>query len=141
MPEDPRVVARTTAQPGRFLVSARTVHVVGDATPARGGTGEAFVAAEFMLSALATCGLAIVCDEARKQDSAMTAASVETTYTVDPDDRPRFRRLGMRFLFTGATQPEADALVRAFTDACPIYNTIARTTPTEVWGEILGESG
>jgi uncharacterized OsmC-like protein len=136
MPEDPRVVARTTDQPGRFLVSARSVHVVGDATPARGGAGEAFVAAEFMLAALANCGLAIVCDEARKRASAMTAAQVETTYTVDPDDRTRFRRLGMRFRFTGVAQAEADALARAFTDACPIYNTIARTTPSEVWAEV-----
>ncbi len=135
MPEDPRVTARATSQPGRFLVSARHVHVVGDATPARGGTGEAFVAAEFMLSALATCGLAIVCDEAGKRGLAPSATSVETTYTVDPDDRTRFRRLGMTFRFTGIAQTEADALVRAFTDACPIYNTIARTTPTEVWGE------
>jgi uncharacterized OsmC-like protein len=135
MPEDPRVTARTTDQPGRFLVSARSVHVVGDATPARGGSGEAFVAAEFMLAALANCGLAIVCDEARKRGNGMTAAAVETTYTVDPDDRTRFRRLGMQFRFTGIAQAEADALVRAFTDACPIYNTIARTTPTEVWGE------
>ncbi len=135
MAEDPRVVARATDQPGRFIVSARNVHVVGDATPNRGGTGEAFVAAEFMLGALANCGLAIVCDEARKRGLAPTATSVETTYTVDPDDRTRFRRLGMHFRFAGISQPDADALVRAFTDACPIYNTIARTTPNEVWGE------
>jgi len=136
MAEDPRVVARTTDQPGRFIVSARGVHVVGDATPNRGGTGEAFVAAEFMLSALANCGLAIVADEARKKGLGAPAITVETTYTVDPDDRTRFRRLGMRFHFAGLKQPDADALVRAFTDACPIYNTIARTTPTEVWGEV-----
>ena len=47
----------------------------------------------------------------------------------------RFRRLGMQFRFAGISQVEANALVQAFTDACPIYNTIARTTPTEVWGE------
>jgi uncharacterized OsmC-like protein len=135
MPEDPRVTARATEQPGRFIVSARNVHVVGDATPARGGLGEAFVAAEFMLAALANCGLAIVCDEARKRGLAPSATSVETTYTVDPDDRTRFRRLGMQFRFAGIAQSDATALVQAFTDACPIYNTIARTTPTEVWGE------
>ena len=133
--EDPRVVARTTGQPGRFLVSARAVHTVGDATAARGGPGEAFVAAEFMLSALATCGLAIVTDEARKRGDAVITTEVDTTYTVDPADPTRFSRLAMTFRFTGIAQAQADALVQAFTDRCPIYNTIARTTPTEVWGE------
>jgi uncharacterized OsmC-like protein len=136
MAVDPRVIARATDQPGRFIISARNVHLVGDATPARGGTGEAFVAAEFMLSALATCGLAIVTDEARKRGYKPSATTVDTTYTVDPDDTTRFRRVAMAYRFTGIAQPEADALVRAFTDRCPIYNTIARTTPTEVWGEI-----
>ena len=41
----------------------------------------------------------------------------------------------MQFGFAGIAQVEANALVQAFTDACPIYNTIARTTPTKVWGE------
>lgn len=132
---DPRVIARTTGQPGRFLVSARNVHTVGDATAARGGTGEAFVAAEFMLSALATCGLAIVTDEARKLGDKVTATTIDTTYTVDPQDSTRFSRVAMQFRFAGIDQAEADALVHAFTSRCPIYNTIARTTPTEVWGE------
>jgi len=135
MTDDPRVIARTTDQPGRFIISARSVHLVGDATAARGGTGEAFVAAEFMLSALATCALAIVTDEARKRDLKPTATLVDTSYTVDPDDNTRLRRLSMMFRFTALSQTEADALVRAFTDRCPIYNTIARTTPTEVWAE------
>jgi uncharacterized OsmC-like protein len=134
--EDPRVIARTTGQPGRFLVSARSVHTIGDATPARGGPGEAFVAAEFMLSALATCGLAIVTDEARKRGDKVTETVIDTTYTVDPADTTRFSRVAMQFRFTGIAQQQADALVRAFTDRCPIYNTIARTTPTEVWGEV-----
>ena len=133
--QDPRVIARTTGQPGRFLLSARTAHLVGDATPARGCAGEAFVAAEFMLSALATCGLAIVTDEARKSGVDVMSAEVDCTYTVDPADTTRFSRVAIQFRFSGITQPDADALVRAFTDRCPIYNTIARTTPTEVWGE------
>jgi uncharacterized OsmC-like protein len=132
---DPRVIARTTGQAGRFLVSARNVHTVGDATPARGGPGEAFVAAEFMLSALATCGLAIVTDEARKRGDTVAATEVDASYAVDAKDSTRFSRVAMRFRFTGIAQDAADALVRAFTDRCPIYNTIARTTPTEVWGE------
>ena len=135
MSHHPRVIARGTDQPGRFIISARNVHMVADASGARGGSGEALVAAELLLASLSACGLAIVPDEARKSASRMTSVTVDTTYQVDPQDRTRFQRLAMHFRFTGIAQPEADSLVRAFTDACPIYNTIARTTPTEVWGE------
>jgi hypothetical protein len=38
----------------------------------------------------------------------------------------------MAFRFQGVTQPEAEALVAAFVGQCPIYNTAARTTPTEI---------
>jgi uncharacterized OsmC-like protein len=137
MPADPKACARTTDQSGRFLVSARAVHIVADATPVRGGSGEALVAAELFLGSLATCGLAIVTDEAKKRGATLRAASVETTYTIDPDDKTRFRRVGMQFRLTGVTQAEATALVAAFTASCPIYNTVARTTPTEVWGEAV----
>ena len=50
----------------------------------------------------------------------------------------RAHRLQQRRLAVGQRPGDvADALVRAFTDRCPIYNTIARTTPTEVWGEAV----
>ena len=137
MPADPQVTARSTDQPGRFLVSARVVHIVADASPARGGTGEALVAAELFLSSLAACGLAIVTDVARTSGSTLRSASVDTTYTIDPDDKTRFRRVAMHFRFAGIAPAEATSLVAAFTGSCPIYNTIARTTPTEVWGEAV----
>jgi uncharacterized OsmC-like protein len=137
MPADPTATARTTDQPGRFLVSAREVHFVADASGARGGSGEALVAAELFLSSLAACGLAIVTDVARERGSTMRTATVDTTYTIDPDDKTRFRRVGMRFRLAGVNQEEATSLVAAFTTSCPIFNTIARTTPTEVWGEAI----
>ena len=137
MPADPTATARTTDQPGRFLLSARDVHFVADASSARGGTGEALVAAELFLSSLAACGLAIVTDVARKRGSTMRSATVNTTYRIDPDDKTRFRRVGMQFLLAGVTQDEATSLVAAFTASCPIYNTVARTTPTDVWSEAV----
>jgi uncharacterized OsmC-like protein len=137
MPADPQVTARSTDQPGRFLVSARTAHMVADASAARGGTGEALVAAELFLASLAACGLAIVTDVARKRGSTLRSASVDTTYTIDPDDKTRFRRVAMHFRFAGIAPAEATSLVASFTESCPIYNTIARTTPTEVWGEAI----
>jgi uncharacterized OsmC-like protein len=119
------------------MVSARAVHIVADASAARGGSGEALVAAELFLSSLAACGLAIVTDVARKRGSALRSASVDTTYTIDPADKTRFSRVAMHFRFAGVAPAEATSLVAAFTDSCPIYNTVARTTPTEVWGEAI----
>ena len=137
MAADPSITARTTDQPGRFVVSVRNVHFVADATEKRGGAAEAPGATELMLSSLAACALSVVTDEARKRGIAPASVAVETSATADPADRTRFGRVAMHFRLAGIAQAEADALVRAFTDVCPIYNTIARTTPTEVWGEAV----
>ena len=134
MAEDPSATARATDQPGRFIFSARQVHMVGDAMTARGGTGEAFLAGELLLSGLATCGLAIVTDEARRRDGRLAAAVADTTYSVDPDDTTRVRHLAIAFRVAGIAHVEADVLVRAFTERCPIYNTIAGATPTKMGG-------
>ena len=137
MPADPAITARTTDQPGRFVVSVRANHFVADATEKRGGAGEAPTATEWMLTSLASCGLAVITDEARKRRIPASAITVDSTATQDPQDRTRFSRVTMHWRFAGCTQAQADELVRAFTDVCPIYNTIARTTPMEVWGEAV----
>ena len=132
MSGDPTVTATITSTPGRFLVSARQVHFVADASASRGGKGEAVLAAELLLASLATCGLALVTDAARVRASTLAGAEIETSYTVDPEDKTRFSVLALRFRLAGVQRREAEELVRAFTDTCPIYNTIARTTRTEI---------
>jgi uncharacterized OsmC-like protein len=90
------------------------------------------VAAELLLSSLAACGLALVTDTARERDITLRGVDLEATYTVDPADSTRFSRVGLRFRLPGLPRGQAEELVATFTATCPIYNTIARTTPTEV---------
>ena len=129
---DPAVSATTTDTAGRFMLTARQVHVVTDASVARGGPGEALQAAELLLASLATCGLAMVTDAARTRESALTCATARASYTVDPEDRTRFSIVRLHFRLVGVGRSEAEDLVRTFIDDCPIYNTIVRTTPAEI---------
>ena len=132
MSSDPAVSATTTDTAGRFVLTARQVHVVTDASAARGGPGEALQAAELFLASLATCGLAMVTEAARTRESALTGATARTSYTVHPEDRTRFSIVRLHFRLAGVGRAEAEELVRAFIEGCPIYNTIARTTPAEI---------
>jgi uncharacterized OsmC-like protein len=63
--------------------------------------------------------------------------AAEASYKLAPEDRTRFEWIRMGFTVTGLPQAEAEALVAAFTAQCPIYNTAARTTPTEITTAIL----
>lgn len=125
-PDDPKASATTTALPGRFVVSARGAHIVADTPAARGGPGEAPSAAELMLSSLAVCGLSIVTRTARERGDALAGATIEATYALAPGDRTRIERLGLVLRACGVDQGAADALLRAFTEACPIWNTVVR---------------
>ena len=58
--------------------------------------------------------------------------AAEASYQVDPADRTRFAWIRLAFTLAGVAQDEAERLVGAFRAQCPIYNTAARTTPTEV---------
>ena len=131
MANRPRAWGVTTSMPGRFIMGARTAQIVTDASPASGGAGEALVAQELYLVSLATCALAVIDGKARAQQlEALVHVDAETE--IDPDDTTRYRSATMAFRFKGASQTQAEALVAAFTAVCPIYNTLARTTPVTI---------
>lgn len=132
MTDRPSARATTTQTPGRFLLSARQAHFVADASRARGGPAEAPVAAELFLSSLAACSLAVIADTARSQGVGLPSVEVATSYEVDPADGTRFARVALDFRFAGVPSGQAEALVQVFKDVCPIYNTVARTTPVEI---------
>ena len=128
---DPLVTATSTPIQGRFVLDARQNHFVADATLPRGGAGEAPGAAEYFLSGLLTCALAVIADTARQRgiDATYTA---EGSYTQDPDDITRFTRVALTFRCHGASQAQAEELVAEFKRVCPIYNTVARAAPVIV---------
>jgi uncharacterized OsmC-like protein len=128
---DPRVSAVSTLTQGRFVMTVRQNHFVADATRSRGGAGDAPGASEFFLSALLSCGLAVITDTARLR-GIDADYSAEATYTQDPEDITRFTRVALTFRMQGATQAQAEELVAEFKRVCPIYNTVARSAPVVV---------
>jgi uncharacterized OsmC-like protein len=127
----PRASGVTTGVPGRFVMSTRSAHIVSDATTRRGGAGEAFVAQELFLASLATCALAVIDDEARKA-GVRPRISVEVESEIDPDQGPGYRAARLAFRFEGVAQEQAETFVAAFVAVCPIYYTLARTTPVTI---------
>jgi uncharacterized OsmC-like protein len=73
----------------------------------------------------------------RERGTVAERIEAEASYSLDPADRTRFTVIRMRFAFAGLDQAAAEALVAAFEAQCPIYNTAARTTPTEISTTII----
>jgi uncharacterized OsmC-like protein len=140
MTSRPRADGMTTGMAGRFVMSARSSQIVADATPASGGPGEAFVAQELFLASLATCALAVI-DHAAREERLPSRVHVQAESDIDPADTTRYRGVSLEFRFADVEQRQAEALVAAFTAVCPIYNTIARTTPVAIAVHIIPAAG
>lgn len=120
------VLAETTRHSGRFVISAGRNHFVSDAKPASGGPGEAVQAGELLLSALASCSLSVVQSHALTLGVPLQSVAVTVSFQRDPDDVTRYAHIVIRFRLIGVDSRIAEALVKQFTDTCPIYNTIRR---------------
>ena len=129
---DPVVTATTTHVQGRFVLSAVGHAFVADQAAKHGGPGAVAGAAELFLASLLACAFGIMQRTAREGAFPLTRIEAEATYALDPADRTRFSRIGMDFTVAGLDQAGAEALVAAFVAQCPIYNTAARTTPTQI---------
>jgi uncharacterized OsmC-like protein len=131
------IQAGATATFGRFLIGARQQHFVSDTKEAAGGPGDAIRAGELLLSALASCGLGLVQKAAHERGLALSAAKVDASFTRDPEDATRYAAIHLQFVLGGVDLDTARALVAAFTDACPIYNTLRRGGPIEAGVSIV----
>ena len=131
-PTDPVVHATTTLVQGRFVMTTMGHPFVADQAAKHGGPGQAPGAAELFLASLLSCAFGIIQRTGRERAMPPARVEADASYTLDPEDRTRFAVIRMAFRFQGVTQPEAEALVAAFLGQCPIYNTAARTTPTEI---------
>lgn len=134
---DPVVQAVTTHRQGRFVMTAGGTPFVADQAAKHGGPGQAPGAAELFLASLLSCALGIIQRTGRERGTPPRHIEAEASYTLDPDDRTRFAVIRMNFGFAGIGVAEAEALVAAFVAQCPIYNTAARTTPTDITTTIL----
>jgi uncharacterized OsmC-like protein len=129
---DPVVHATTTLAHGRFVMTAMGHPFVADQAAKHGGPGEAPGAAELFLASLLSCAFGIIQRTGRERGTPPARVEADASYTLDPTDRTRFTVIRMAFRFQGVTLPQAEGLVAAFVAQCPIYNTAARTTPTDI---------
>jgi uncharacterized OsmC-like protein len=134
---DPVVHATTTLTHGRFVMMAKGHPFVADQAAKHGGPGQAPGAAELFLASLLSCALGIIQRTGRERGTPPERIEAEASYTLDPEDRTRFSMIRMQFGFAGIAVADAEALVAAFVAQCPIYNTAARTTPTDITTTIL----
>jgi uncharacterized OsmC-like protein len=137
-PTSAGVVARLTAEPGRYVVGARGRHLVTDAIQ---GPAEAFSATELLLSALASCGLGNVDRHGRDLGADLTDASVSVTAERDPDDTTRFCDIAITVALPRAPQATAREVTERFTATCPLYNTVRRGGPVRVLVEHASTPG
>ena len=126
------ISAASTHTYGRFIIDARQNHFVADASTGREGPHEAPIATELFHASLATCALAVVTDAARKAEIRHAVYRVDVSSTPDDNDGTRFSQVAFAFHFSGVSKSAAERLVKEFTDICPIYNTVARTTPVDI---------
>ena len=128
-------VAITTSAigiPGRYLVSAGRNHFISDARASAGGPGEAVTAGELLLASLGSCSLALIHKAAGERGDALTSASVDVAFRRDVTDSTRYEWIRIVAKLGGVDEAAAAALIGAFTEACPIYNTLKRGGPVEI---------
>ncbi|MDB5820841.1 MAG: hypothetical protein JWQ11_4481 [Rhizobacter sp.] len=125
------VSASATALAGRFIVSAGATHFISDARGSAGGPGEAVNAGQLLLSALASCGLALIQKQAAAVGVDVPGASIEVSFRRDAQDGTRYAWIRLVAHLPGLARDMAESLLRYFTDTCPIYNTLARGGPIE----------
>lgn len=128
----PSLRSTTIGQQGRYLLSAREQHLIADATASRGGPGEAWLAAELLLAALATCAQAVIESSAREQGVALRAVRVNGEAEADEARPGHYAFVRLDFELDGATDDQARALVGVYLEICPIYGSVSRGAPVSV---------
>lgn len=115
--------------PGRFVIDARTNHLVTDS---RFGPGESIQAGELLLSALASCAMANFEANAQELGLRVTGISVEAAHARGREDPTRYDFTRATITVSGVNQAAADVLGERFVSTCPIYNTIRRGSGIEL---------
>lgn len=131
-----RIRAVASHIPGRQIISAGTNHFVADRKASVGGPGEAVQAGELLLASLASCALAVI-GKTAEAEALNPPVEIDASLERDSEDGTRYREIVLAIAIGGVTQQTAERLVAAFTDTCPIYNTIRRGGSISVRAGIL----
>lgn len=132
------VQSQLSGVPGRAIASARGHHVIVDSPLPLGGPNEELNPVDLLLGALATCATFVCETIAGEQEIPLTTitAAVEGDFNPrgvcgDPVD-PHIQTFRVKLTMSGPTDEQAQILVRAFQQRCPIYTTLSRSAPIEI---------
>lgn len=128
----PAVKSTSIGLSGRYLLSARDQHLIADATPSRGGPGEAWLAGELLLAALATCAQAVIESSAREQNVPLRAVRVNGQAEADETKPGHYAFVKLDFELEGVDDAGARALVAVYQQVCPIYGSLLRGAPLSI---------
>jgi len=126
---DAVVTGTVTTETGRFVVSARSNHLVTDS---RLSGGEAVHAGELLLAALVSCAMANFEHHAQQGGLRIDGIVVRAAHTRGTVDPTRYDRTVLEIEVSGVEFEDAFALSRKFVASCPIYNTIKRGSGIEL---------
>ena len=115
--------------PGRFVLDARTNHVITDS---RLGPGESIRAGELLLSALVSCAMASIEATATESGYTVSGVRVSATHVRGVADPTRYDHTRVTVWIHGVDRTVAETLVARFTETCPIYNTVRRGSGIEL---------
>lgn len=132
------VQTSSIGQPGLWITHARHNFLVAGASAEKGGTGEAWLAAELLLSALTSCATSIVSSAAAQRGIALTHTQIRASSERDTADPGRYASVTLDFLLSGPSLEQAHELVAQFQRECPIYGTISRGAPLTTTVSVSG---
>ena len=127
-----RVKTATTGTPGRSIGEVRQHYFVVDDP----SVGEAMTAADYFVSGIAACASNHMELKARGQALPLRKIEVALEARRDSLDTSVFVGVDMEVDFHGVTEPQAAALLAAYTSHCPLYKTVAAVTPVSITSHV-----
>lgn len=138
------VTARLSGQRGRAIVNAKGHHYVVDSPLTLGGPNEEINPIDLLLSSLATHGTFTIERVARENNYPLKNVSMQVSGSFDPRGvtgeaiDPALQTIRARLTLEGVTHEQAQLLVTAYRNRCPVYATLSKAAHIDL--EVISDS-
>lgn len=128
----------SSGQPGRAILNARSHYFVVDSPLAFAGPNEEVNPIELLVASLASCACFVCEKAARELNIPLESSRADVSADFDPramtggSDDATIQGFHLSLTFVGPTQEQAEQLVEAFRQRCPVYQTLAKATSVEI---------
>ena len=125
--------AELTGTFGRSIVSSRTHRFVVDSPPLFNGPNEALNPVEMMLGSLATCGIFVCEAVALEKGYGLTGGSASGSGVMNTEPgKTGLESAKVTLNLDGVSAEQAEELVEAFRDRCPVYGTLSKAATIDI---------